>query len=136
MSEGVFMTLKNGGDKAISHVCYLLGINPSQWTILNTMIDRENNNTISCKDLQDELDLDSSYVSRVLSRLVNKGLVSREYAFVNHGRPRYCYEPIGRKEIEALLNEKIVAISNELQSVGLCVSVVSEGNDGLTEKDN
>lgn len=136
MSEDGFMALRKGNDEAISHVCYLLGINPSQWTLLNTMLNRENNHTISCKDLQDELDLDSSYVSRVLSRLVNKGLVSREYAFVNNGRPRYCYKPIERKKIEVLLNERIASISSELQSVGLCVSVVSEGNDAITEKDN
>lgn len=122
--------------KSPSHMCYLLEINPSQWTLLNTMLNKKEKEIISCKELQEELGLDSSYVSRTLSRLMNKGLVSRKYVFVNNSPPRYCYTPLSKEGIQEKVNAKMNDISVELEAVGLCVSAVSEVNDGLTEKDD
>ena len=92
--------------KSPSHMCYLLEINPSQWTLLNTMLNKKEKEIISCKELQEELGLDSSYVSRTLSRLMNKGLVSRKYVFVNNSPPRYCYTPLSKEGIQEKVNAK------------------------------
>ncbi len=136
LSEEVVMGKKLKQQKAKSHMCYLLEINPSQWKLLNTMLNKKEKEIISCKELQEELGLDSSYVSRTLSRLMNKGLVSRKYVFVNNSPPRYCYTPLSKEGILQKVNAKMIDISEELESVGLCVSGASEVNDGITEKDD
>jgi len=120
---------KSLGD-GVSHICHLLNINPSQWTLLDAMMDKKD---ISCRELQDELGLDSSYVSRTLSRLMNQGLVSRQYVFVPNSPPRYCYTSLERTEIETMLNNKIISMKKELESVGLCVLNISEESHGAEE---
>jgi predicted transcriptional regulator len=136
LSEESDMSGKNKRGSDPSHMCYLLGINPSQWKLLNTMLNKKEKAIISCKELQEELGLDSSYVSRILSRLMNKGLVSRKYMFVNNSPPLYCYTPLSKEGLQEKVNAKMVSISVELESVGLCVSGASEVNDGITEKDD
>ncbi len=59
LSEEVVMGKKLKQQKAKSHMCYLLEINPSQWKLLNTMLNKKEKEIISCKELQEELGLDS-----------------------------------------------------------------------------
>lgn len=119
-----------------SHMCYLLDITPSQWRLLNTMLEMNTQDPISCKQLQDTLDLDSSYVSRNLSRLMNKGLVLRKYHFVGSSSPRYCYKPLPLNDIQLKINNMILDMSAQLEAVGLCVRADSEGNDGIKQEDS
>mgnify|MGYP002033271883 FL=1 len=120
MSEGMSMGGLRKTNGGVSHVCHLLNINPSQWTLLDAMMENTDN-AMSCRELQDELGLDSSYVSRTLTRLMNKGLVSRQYVFVPNAPPRYCYTSLSKSEIEHMLKDKISSMKQELESVGLCV---------------
>ena len=123
-----------GGKQNVSsaeyHVCHLLEINPSQWKLLEAMLQRKNVGAVSCRDLQEGLGLDSSYVSRTLTRLMNKGLVSRKYVFVANSPPRYRYTPISKTKIEHILFDAISLMKLELQSVDLCVSNLSDEIDG------
>lgn len=120
MSEGMSMGGLRKASGGVSHVCHLLNINPSQWTLLDAMMDNTGN-AMSCRELQDELGLDSSYVSRTLTRLMNKGLVSRQYVFVPNSPPRYCYTSLSKSDIETMLKDKITSMKQDLESVGLCV---------------
>ena len=119
-----------------SHVRYLLGLTPSQLRLFEVLLNKEEDNrAVSSRHLQDELGLDSSVITRTLTALMNKGLVSRRYMLTGETAPRYHYTALSIEEITQRVFDSVNELESHLISAGLLESkgsaVNAEGkNDG------
>tara|TARA_B100001778_G_scaffold239156_1_gene199659 strand:- start:32 stop:442 length:411 start_codon:yes stop_codon:yes gene_type:complete len=119
-----------------SHVRYLLGLTPSQLRLFEVLLNKEEDNrAVSSRHLQDELGLDSSVITRTLTALMNKGLVSRRYMLTGETAPRYHYTALSIEEFTQRVLDSVSELEKHLISAGLLESkgsaVNAEGkNDG------
>ena len=119
-----------------SHVRYLLGLTPSQLRLFEVLLNKEEESrAVSSRHLQDELGLDSSVITRTLTALMNKGLVSRRYMLTGETAPRYHYTALSIEEFTQRVFDSVNELESHLISAGLLESkgsaVNAEGkNDG------
>lgn len=80
-----------------NHLEYLLGLTPKQFIMFQTLQKAtEKTEDISRKELHEMTSIDSATIARTLSKLMQKGLVHREYALSENAPPHYRYKPLGK----------------------------------------
>ena len=81
------------------HLEYLLGLTPQQFLMFQTLQkETTTNEDISRKELHELTGIDSATIARTLSKLMEKGLVHREYALSENAPPHYRYKPLDEIE--------------------------------------
>ena len=115
-----------------SHVRYLLGLTPSQLRLFEVLINRvDEERSVSSRHLQEELGLDSSVITRTLTALMNKGLVSRRYRLTGESAPRYHYTALTIGDFNNKVYESVTELENNLIAAGL----LKVGGSALTAED-
>ena len=103
-----------------SHVRYLLGLTPSQLRLFEVLLNREiEDRSVSSRHLQDELGLDSSVITRTLTALMNKGLVTRRYMLTGESAPRYHYTALTMEDFTERVCQSVNDLENNLVAAGL-----------------
>lgn len=78
-----------------NHLEYLLGLTPKQFLMFQTLQkETTKSDDISRKELHELTGIDSATIARTLSKLMQKGLVHREYALSENAPPHYRYKPL------------------------------------------
>jgi len=126
MSPPTFMVELTVTGEVEAHVRYLLGLTPSQLRLFEVLINKDTDErSVSSRHLQDELGLDSSVITRTLTALMNKGLVSRRYMLTGESAPRYHYTALSIEDFNNKVYESVSALENNLIAAGLLKEVDS-----------
>jgi predicted transcriptional regulator len=98
------------------HLRYLLGLTPRQYEMLETLQSIPLD-SISRKELQTLTGADPSVVTRNLTKLLKRGLVTREYSLKDNQPPHYRYTIIDPEDFESMVSEAIERLKADVRKV-------------------
>ena len=137
LTVGSIMVELTTENKVESHVRYLLGLTPSQLKLFEVLLNRdETERSVSSRHLQDELGLDSSVITRTLTALMNKGLVSRRYILKGDAPPRYHYTALSVEEFNNRVYHAVSQLEDNLVAAGLLETSHSAETPQVAEGEN